>query len=157
MWFKLRHFPAAAGIILFTPLILHLYVFAYLDFKCRGSRFQIWNLSWEARKQKPHYLDFKLRGSGPQNKNWNLKTCRVYELCFTSLFFYELQPVGQHHLVELYPRQGVVLFCICFEPHHIYIYIYIHMHIHICMYTHVYIYIYTHIYMQHYFTIQHII
>ena len=27
MGFKLGHFPAAAGIILFTPLILHLYLF----------------------------------------------------------------------------------------------------------------------------------
>ena len=74
MGFKLGHFPAAAGIILFTPLILHLYLFAYLDFKCRGSRFQIWNLSWEARKQKQQYLDFKLRGSGIQAKNkfWKL-------------------------------------------------------------------------------------
>ena len=41
MGFKLGHFPAAIGIILFTPLILHLYLFASLDFTCRGSRFQI--------------------------------------------------------------------------------------------------------------------
>ena len=77
MGFKLENVPAAAGIILFTPLVLHRYVFANLDFKCRGSRFQIWNLRWEARKQKPHYLDFKLRRSGPQKEIEILKTCRT--------------------------------------------------------------------------------
>ena len=41
MGFKLGHFPAAAGIILFTPLIRHRNLSAYLNFKCRGSRFQI--------------------------------------------------------------------------------------------------------------------